>query len=516
MKPKLIISLQNRLALTYALFISLTLGILIFIINHFAGLMFNSLVRENIAAKNREIVTMIGEQFYQDRNFFNIDAVETMGMYFAQEGYIITLEDERGNLIWDTRSRNRQQYQNVMRDIADRMEGHRFISRRRFNEDAQMQRERSPTSTDERRIDERRFNEYNQIQRERFPLYVDNNLVGTVSIETFGPIFYSETESAFLMSLNRLLFLAGFVLILLSIVISVLLSRTIAKPIQKVSEAARRIAKSRKDANLGRLNREGPLIRVDNNYHTMELAELSQSINKLAEDLEEGDRRQKQLTSDIAHELRTPLACLQGTIEAMIDGMYAPDEERLESCHGEILRLSRLVEDLNVLTGLEWNNISLEKTEFDLGVLLKLTAEQWKPSAMEKGISINTELIEAPVFADYNRLQQVFINLLSNAVKYTDRGDITITIKPLNLEGAESGWIIRIADTGIGIPEADLPKIFERFYRTDKSRNRKTGGAGIGLSIASAIIAAHGGLIRAERAPSGGTVFYIQLSAITR
>jgi signal transduction histidine kinase len=483
MKFNFSISLQNRLALTYALFISLALLILILVINHFTRTMFNSLVKENIAARSHEIVRVMGEQYRPGRRYFDIAAVEAMGDLFAQEGYIVTLEDEQGNLVWDARSRDMPRTANVPRRVPNRMDD--------------------------------RFGADDQMKKERFPLNDGNNRVGTISIETFGSLFYSETESAFLRSLNRLLFLAGFVLTVVSICISILLSRTIAKPILKAGEAARRIAQSRKPSNSGQPVPARPVIRVDENYHTRELAELSHSINSLAEEIEKGETRQKQLTSDISHELRTPLACLQGTLEAMIDGVYATDREHLESCHEEIMRLSRLVEDLNVLTSLEWNNIALNKTEFDLGVLLDNTAEQWRAAAAEKGIDINVELMEAPVFADYDRLKQVFINLLSNAVKYTDRGNITVTLKPLDPPGeGKTGWLITFADTGIGIPEADLPHIFERFYRSDKSRNRSTGGAGIGLSIAAAIITAHGGSITAESNPCGGTVFRIQYRSI--
>jgi signal transduction histidine kinase len=280
---------------------------------------------------------------------------------------------------------------------------------------------------------------------------------------------------------------------------------------------------------------EGLIIRIPDQYKTRELAELSRSLNELAAELEEAERRQMRLSSDIAHELRTPLTCLQGNLEAMIDGVYKPDQEHLESCHEEIMRLISLVQDLNTLTLFEWetgylsgeggSDVSygraknLHKTEFDLAKLLRITAEQFRTAANEKGIEIKLNLIESPITADYDRLKQVFINLLSNAVKYTDRGSITIAIG----EGA-GGWVVTIADTGIGIPESDLPHIFERFYRSDKSRSRRTerfgtGGAGIGLTIAAAIVQAHGGTIGAESSgdaaagggASGGTVFRVVL-----
>ena len=302
-------------------------------------------------------------------------------------------------------------------------------------------------------------------------------------------------------------------LISISIIISIVLSRAIARPILKASEASRRIAQIHGTGTASGDMTGQLFIRIEDHYKTRELAELSRSINELAGELEEWKRRQKQLTSDIAHELRTPLTCLQGNIEAMLDGVYTPDREHLANCHEETIRLANLVQDLNTLTGLEWANITLNKTEFDLAVLLRITAEQWRPAAREKGITINLNLRESVVTADYDRLKQVFVNILSNAVKYTDGGSITITIEEPASSGARGmdcgakgmdcgvQGEVTVADSGIGIAEEDLPHIFERFYRSDKSRSRSTGGSGIGLAIAAAIVQAHGGTIGAE---SGG------------
>jgi signal transduction histidine kinase len=346
----------------------------------------------------------------------------------------------------------------------------------------------------------------------RYPIRYSGIAVGTVTIETYGPFFYSETESRFLRSVNRLLLVAGLILALSSAVISLRLSRGITRPILTAGEAARKIARIH-SPRFGAVNPEGLVIRINDRCKTTELAELSRSINDLAAELEEGERRQKQLVSDVAHELRTPLACLQGNIEAMIDGVYKPDRKHLESCHEEIIRLANLVKDLHILTSLEWDTIKLDKTGFDLAKLVQAAAEQFAQGAREKGIALRLDLVESPVTADYDRLKQVFINLLSNAVKYTDSGGITVTVRKAALPGA--AWEAAVADTGIGIPEDDIPHIFERFYRTDKSRSRGTGGAGIGLAIAAAIVRAHGGAISVESRCGDrgetGTVFRVLL-----
>jgi signal transduction histidine kinase len=488
------ISLKNRLALTYALFISLALGALILTVNIFTGRIFTALIKDNIAGKSEEIVRAMADQYRPGSGDFDTLSIEAVGMHFVHEGYIVTVEDQRGNPVWDARSCDMRECTEVLNGIARRMEG------------------------------SFRLNGAPQIRR--YPLRYSGGTVGTVTVETYGPFFYSEAETDFLAAINRLLLIAGIILVLFSVGISAALARAIARPVNKSAEAARRIAKAYSGAAKPRRR----VVRIEDRYKTRELAELSRSINELAGELEEGERRQRQLGSDIAHELRTPLTCLQGDIEAMIDGVYEPDREHLESCHEEIIRLCGLVQDLNTLANLEWETIRLNKTDFDLAKLLRATAERFRAAAAEKGIEIRLRLRESPVSADYDRLKQVFVNLLSNAVKFTDRGSITVAVEEEALPGRVPGprgadspspallparWEVSVADTGIGIPEDDLPHIFERLYRSDKSRSRSTGGAGIGLTIAAAIVHAHGGSIgaenRSESGASGGSVFRVRL-----
>ena len=471
MKRAFSISLTRRLAATYSLFICLALGILALVINLFTGIFFNELIKNNITVKSMEIVDVVERLYNPIGMRFDTMAVEAVGMYFVHEGYIVTVEDERENVVWDARSCDMQQCMDVISDISARMEG--------------------------------RFNLSGTIRMDSYPVSYGDRRVGTVSIETYGPYFYSESETQFLASVNRLLLITGLVFIAIGIAMSAALSRTISRPILLAAEAARKIAQ----VYSGGTESERPVIRIPDKYRTRELSQLSQSINSLAGELEEAERRQKQLTSDIAHELRTPLSCLQVNIEAMIEGVYPINKEQLASCHEEILRLGNLVQDLNILTTLEWDRITLNKTEFDLSQLLRVTAEQLKSSAAEKGIDIHLALRESEITADYDRLKQVFMNILSNAVKYTDSGSITISVN----ETGKARWEVAIADTGIGIAEAELPRVFERFYRSDKSRSRSTGGAGIGLSIAAAIVHAHGGTITAKNGTDSGSVFTVTL-----
>ncbi|GHV90340.1 sensor histidine kinase [Spirochaetia bacterium] len=473
------ISLKNQLVLTYALFICLavlTLGVLINIIG---SRLFSGYARSNIRVRSEEIVNSVMDHYDPFTKSFDVGVLEAMGMFFVHQGYIVSIEDTKGNIIWDARSCDMQECVSVLNRIAERMEGGHRLS--------------------------------GGIQNQIYPLNYMETPVGQISIDTYGPFFYSESESHFLTTLNQFLLAAGIFFTVISVFISIFLASVLAMPILSAASAARAIAG-------GRFS-----VRIPDRYGIRELHELSRSVNDLAAELENGERWQKRLTSDIAHELRTPLTTLQGNVEAMIDGVWEPTPERLGSCHEEIIRLGKLVEDLNTLSILERENLVLQKKDFDLAILLEHAAEQFRQAAAEKGIVIKTEFfdsagevltgtagdlpVKAPIYADYDRLMQVLINLLSNAVKYTDQGSITIKLSPVagangkgengepEIHATGPAWELTVKDTGIGIPAEELPHIFERFYRSDKSRNRSSGGAGIGLTIAAAIVAAHGGSI---------------------
>ncbi|MDR1250254.1 MAG: HAMP domain-containing histidine kinase [Treponema sp.] len=459
------ISLRNRLALSYALFVCVSVLIMGAVIHRFAGKLFSTFVKEKIHTESAEIAHTIADLYDQNTRSFDLISVEAMGMHFVHQGYIVSVTDLGGNTIWDARSCDMEQCSRVIDEIAFRME----------NE----------------------FGVGGSLQTNQFLLSRQGALVGRLSIETFGPFFYNESESAFFAGLNRFFLVSGGIFIALSVFLSFFLAAQISRPVLKATEAARRIAGGAFSA------------RVSGRYRTRELSELSRSVNDLAAALENGERWQKQLTADIAHELRTPLTCLQGNVEALIDGVWEPTAERLSSAYEEIVRLNKLVEDLNLLSILEQRNLILHKTEFDLAKLVGAAAERFSPAAREKGLAITVaESGAVMVNGDYDRLTQVFTNLIANAVQYTVQGGIAVSIA-----AAQGFCEVAVADTGIGLEEDELDRVFERFYRSDKSRFRSgtDAGAGIGLSIAQTIAAAHGGRIRAGLRSGGGSVFTVRL-----
>jgi len=247
--------------------------------------------------------------------------------------------------------------------------------------------------------------------------------------------------------------------------------------------------------------------RITEKSNTKETAQLIETINNLAETLEKQEALRKQLTADMAHELRTPLATLQSHMEAMIDGIWEPDTGRLKSCHEEIVRINKMVGGLEKLARYESDNLILTRTSFDVSELVRHIVNNFENEFLNKNIDLEFAGEESVLNADKDKVSQVVINLLSNAIKYTPRGGaVKVTVK-------DSHDVVQIIvkDTGTGIPPEDLPHIFERFYRADKSRNRLTGGAGIGLTITKAIVEAHKGKIQVQSKINEGTEFIISL-----
>ena len=213
------------------------------------------------------------------------------------------------------------------------------------------------------------------------------------------------------------------------------------------------------------------------------------------------------MTADIAHELRTPVTNISSYIEMMMDDVMEPTPERLKSCYDELSRLTGIISDLDRLENAESGEILLEKENVDLYELSETILQGFSTKLEEKKIAAQITGGAAFVLVDRGRMGQVIANLLSNAIKYTDEsGKISISV---NAENDKA--VLAVEDTGIGITEEDRTRVFERFYRTDKSRTRKTGGAGIGLSISKAIVQANGGTIHCESEAGKGSRFVVTL-----
>ncbi|CAH8712136.1 HAMP domain-containing histidine kinase [Paenibacillus thiaminolyticus] len=318
--------------------------------------------------------------------------------------------------------------------------------------------------------------------------------IGMIEIQGIESAFASQNQE-FLRLFNSLLWGALLFVIVGVSFFSVFMANSLSRPLMRIKQIATRM-------------RTGDLSsRVALANPTTEIDEVGLALNHLADALEQQDKLRKNLTADIAHELRTPLATIQSHIEAFQDGVWQATPDKLEVCHEQVIRLVKLIHDLEKLTAAENPMLQLQKNKVRLNEVIQDSVKTVTGQFDNKNISMDIEQ-DHDVFlsGDYGRLVQVFVNLLNNAYKYTNEGSIRLVISE------EPPYAkVTITDTGTGIDPAELPFIFERFYRGEKSRNRKTGGAGIGLAIVKAIVEAHGGSIEVASAVGQGSKFTIRL-----
>lgn len=434
---------------------------------------FDLYMRDEQKNRFREVVQVI-EQSYELNNGWTDRALDNIRISPIIHGFDIEIRDQDNNLIFSRYMGNAMiQMHNEM---SARM-GH-----------GMMGRNRGGMMHNNLRDENYRIEEYT--------LTANNESIGVVSIGHIGPFLVSEREIEFARGMNTSIFYGAIISIFTAILLGMYSAKIFSKPILQITKAANRI-------------REGKLDdKVELNSSIVELQELSQSIKHLAKSLGEQETLRKRLTSDISHELRTPLTVLQTHIEAMRDGIWEPTQDKLEICEDEVLRLIRLVDELKYLTDIENHKLILEIQQYPLSKDLNQIIESFRYSFQEKNIQLNTDIQENLQFSgDRDRIRQVLINLISNALKFTNPGGKVY----IALASDENQIEITVEDTGIGLDEKDLPYIFERFYRSDLSRNRKTGGAGIGLTITKTLVEAHGGKIIVESEKDVGTKFTILL-----
>jgi signal transduction histidine kinase len=328
-----------------------------------------------------------------------------------------------------------------------------------------------------------------------FTLSQNGMAIGKVQISYFSPFFFSENDFYFLDLLNAILAVIGISSLAVSVIIGLFMAKRISDPIYKTAAAARRMA----DGDY--------TVRITERNNTDELNELTGSVNQLANSLGMEESLRKQLTADVSHELRTPLTAVQTHLEAMIDGLWEITPDRLKSCHEEIQRISGLVKDMEGLAKADSGKFSLNKKEISLAQIFSKVIDGFEIDIKKKNLSVTLDGTAPEIKADGDRIRQVAVNLIDNAVKYTQEGG------HIQVKVSQTGEyaVFNITDNGIGIPEEELPFIFERFYRADKSRNRKTGGCGIGLAVVKAIVDAHRGKVEAESKPGEGSRFTVML-----
>ena len=309
-------------------------------------------------------------------------------------------------------------------------------------------------------------------------------------------------QQAALERVNQAVLIGGLIALTAALAIGFFVFRAITRPIDQLTRAAHQLAQGDLSA---RVVVDDQAARLGSD----EISELGAAFNTMAGNLQQSEQVRRDMTADIAHELRTPLAVMRGNLEAMLDGVYPFDAEHLTPVLNQVNLLTRLVEDLRTLARAEAGQLPLEKRSTDTKALIHSTLASFKAQAAAQQVLLRAELApDLPaVELDPDRMQQTIGILISNALRYTPRqGSITVTAK-----ADRASVTIEVADTGSGIAPEDLPHVFDRFYRADKSRARESGGSGLGLAIAKGIVEAHSGSIAARSEAGHGTTLQVSL-----
>lgn len=335
-----------------------------------------------------------------------------------------------------------------------------------------------------------------EIYSRGYILRVDNQVIGILYPAALFSDTFMQLEQNFVKSTMVAVVKGAFFTSLFAIIIGMALSIHIVHPVRELTRAAKRMAKG---------NFEEPLPI----YSTDEIGDLSRSFNTMAQEIEHGIEMREQMMADTSHELRTPLTVLASKLEFSLEQNKPLETEEIVVLYDEVIRLKGLVNELQDLSKLEAGHAVLDKTLIkfadyfeDFAVLLDAEAES-------RNMTLEVNLKEAPeyCYADPKRLKQIVLNLVNNAFRYTpEGGTVTIIAKEQN-----GDFLFSVQDTGMGIAPEDVNKIFDRFYRTDRSRDRESGGSGLGLAITKALVDAHGGWIKVDSQLNAGTTFTIML-----
>ena len=327
------------------------------------------------------------------------------------------------------------------------------------------------------------------------PIVVEGVEVGSVNVWVYGSdTMLTQADREYRDGSYRAMFVAMAIALLISIGLGIMFARGLVNPINRMTRTARAI-------------KEGDLSARTRLTGEDEVSRLGETFDAMAEAIEKDRMMERRLTTDVAHELRTPLMAIQATIEAIVDGVFEADEERLGTIDAEVQRLSRLVDALLKLSRLENRKIPMNKKRLNLGELLSGIIGTHEAYVHESGLDLVFDVEDdVEVFGDADMLRQATANLISNAVRYTPEGSITVRVSRSDTMAS-----IAVADTGIGLSPDECKMVFSRFWRGDGGRNRAQGGLGIGLLVVKEIVDRHNGWVRVEGEKGVGSTFTIYL-----
>ena len=460
------LKLNRKLILSLVSLIIVVVIVIAVSINSIFEKKFEEYIIKNNENEVSNLINSIEAEYMDGR--WNLYSIEKIGENAINKGIFVDLYDTNGNLIWGATTYSQDRCNKIMGSIENNM-NHTMA------------------------------NWHGKYTEQSLSLKNSNNqVIGSIKIGTYGLLYYMDNDIDFLKEINQVITFIGILMILITICIAILIANNISKPIEVVS-------------NMTNLMGDGGYYnKIDYQSNIYEIDNLIVSINNLASKLEEQENLRKRLTTDISHELRTPLTNVQTHLEAMIDGIWKPNTERLNSVNEEVIRLTNLVNQLKNLAKFDSEKSKLNLTEINIEKLIKNIVYNNQGCALEKNINIVFNLESVNTYLDKDKISQVIVNLLSNAIRYTNAGGNIYIYAYKEKESIK----IHFRDEGVGIPKESLNHIFERFYRVDESRSKDTGGIGVGLTIVKSIVDLHKGKIEVKSKQNKGSEFIITLPII--
>lgn len=457
-------TIRTQLAISFVTITVLIIGSLSFLTLNLLNNHFSKYVNERQEDRLQQYVKTIEEDFEENGEIWTEYELSKLSNQALESDFYFSIKDTKQEVIWQ-------------------LEGNQLKSAQKQLKKKALQIAKNKSVT------------FKQLKHVSKTLTSNNKSFGTIIFYYMGPFAYTEHDAMFISRMKKSLVYVALVALVISLLLASNLSKRIGKPLKHISEFTHQLTRGNYASIV---SKETPVAEINS---------LIDSLNQLSDQLDRQTALRKRLTTDISHELRTPLTTLKGTVEGMIDGVWEITPGRLQSYYDEIDRLTRLIANIELIDKIEANDTQLEKSVFNMRLLLDSVVQIFANNVNQQQLTVSVQGDEAIIFADKDKLNQVWTNLLSNAIKFTPKkGKIHIRLKrQSNL------FVMSIEDNGIGIENTQQRHIFDRFYMADSSRSRKMGGQGIGLSIVKSVIEAHNGRIVVQSKLSEGTKFTITI-----
>lgn len=452
-------SIRKRLSIILVSTSILALFLATLLVNITISSTFNNYLVEIQNKRNTRIVKYLEEVYKRNGKWYETSGIEIMHEAYMSN-YCLTLRDENNKVIWGMNPSD------IVHDLNSNMH----------------------------------IKNQGVYTTSIFEIESKDKIVGYIEVGQYAPVILSKEDVNFKVSINKSIILSVVLSILATILISLLISKQFSNPLRQVSKIS-------VDLSNGNYHE-----RSQDKSNILELEDLRNSINTLGEKLQHQDQLRKRLIADISHEVRTPLNILQNNLEAMIDGIFPADNERLTSLNEEVIRFGKLIDNLNVLKEVEAEEVVLNVEKISVKDILSSVVKDFELISENKNLNMTLECKSnkrCNILGDSDKIKQVIINLLSNAIKFTPgQGNVNITLKEV-----DDKVVLKIEDTGMGIKKEDLPYIFERLYRGDKSRH-EIEGTGIGLTIVKNILTLHNATIEVKSKEGEGSVVTVYFNRV--